>query len=41
MFEDGGRKKIPHSVEVNHAMMDGFHIGKYFNLLQEKYENLP
>lgn len=41
MFEDGGRKKIPHSVEVNHALMDGFHVGKYFNLLQEKYENLP
>jgi chloramphenicol O-acetyltransferase type A len=40
MFEDGVRKKIPHSVEVNHAIMDGFHVGKYFNLLQEKYENL-
>lgn len=40
MFEDGARKKIPHSVEVHHALMDGFHVGKYFNLLQEKYENL-
>ena len=40
MFEDGGRKKIPHSVEVHHALVDGFHVGKYFNLLQEKYDNL-
>jgi chloramphenicol O-acetyltransferase type A len=39
MFEDGGRKKIPHSVEVHHALMDGFHVGRYFNLLQEKYKN--
>jgi chloramphenicol O-acetyltransferase type A len=36
MFEDAGRKKIPHSVEVNHAIADGFHVGKYFTFLQEK-----
>jgi chloramphenicol O-acetyltransferase type A len=36
MFEDAGRKKIPHSVEVNHALADGFHVGKYFVALQEK-----
>lgn len=38
MFEDGGKMKIPHSVEVNHAIMDGIHVGKYFNQLQEKFD---
>ena len=35
MFEDSGRKKLPHSVEVHHALCDGVHVGKYFNLLQK------
>ena len=39
IFEENQRRKIPFSVEVNHAMMDGFHVGKYFNRLQEKFEN--
>lgn len=39
MFEDGRKKKIPLSVEVHHAIMDGFHVGKFFNRLQEKFEN--
>jgi chloramphenicol O-acetyltransferase type A len=39
MFDDGDRKKIPHSVEVHHAMMDGIHVGKYFELLQQKFDN--
>jgi chloramphenicol O-acetyltransferase type A len=36
MFDDAGRKKLPHSVEVHHAIADGFHVGKYFVSLQEK-----
>jgi chloramphenicol O-acetyltransferase type A len=36
MFDDAGRKKIPHSVEVHHAVVDGLHVGKYFMALQEK-----
>ncbi|MGI9056703.1 MAG: CatA-like O-acetyltransferase [Pyrinomonadaceae bacterium] len=39
MFDDGKRKKIPHSVEVHHALVDGFHVGKYFNGLQDKFSN--
>ncbi len=39
MFEDGRKKKIPLSVEVHHAMMDGVHVGKFFNSLQEKFKN--
>lgn len=40
MFEEAGRKKMPHSVEVNHAIADGFHVGKYFVALQEKLSDL-
>jgi chloramphenicol O-acetyltransferase type A len=39
MFEENSRRKIPLSVEAHHALMDGFHVGKYFNRLQEKYNN--
>ncbi len=39
MFDDGGRKKLPHSVEVHHAFVDGLHVGKYFNRLQENFSN--
>ncbi len=40
MFDDGGRKKMPHSVEVHHAIADGAHVGKYFVSLQEKLDQL-
>ena len=39
MFEDGKKRKLPHSVEVHHALCDGVHVGKYFNILQEKFDN--
>ena len=35
MFDDGSVKKMPVSVEANHAIMDGLHVGKYFNMFQE------
>ena len=40
IFNEGNRKKMPVSVEVNHAIMDGVHVGKYYSLLQEKF-NAP
>lgn len=40
MFDDAGRKKMPHSVEVHHAIADGAHVGKYFVSLQEKIDQL-
>ncbi len=40
VFEENRRRKMPHSVEVHHALIDGFHVGKYFNRMQEKFENL-
>jgi chloramphenicol O-acetyltransferase type A len=36
IFDDGnGRKQMPLSVEANHTIMDGLHVGKFFNLFQE------
>lgn len=35
IFDDGRAKKMPLSVEANHTIMDGFHVGKLFNRLQE------
>lgn len=34
-FEDGNSKKMPLSVEANHTIMDGIHVGKLFNRFQE------
>ncbi|MBI1224806.1 MAG: chloramphenicol acetyltransferase [Bacteroidetes bacterium] len=36
IFEENGRRKMPVSVEANHALMDGLHVGKYFELFQEQ-----
>lgn len=33
-FTLNGRVLMPVSVEVHHALMDGYHVGKYFNLLE-------
>lgn len=35
-FEDHGRWWLPMSVEVHHALMDGLHVGRYF----ERFEQL-
>ncbi len=40
IFDDGDRKKMPFSVEVHHAMMDGIHVGKYFDLFQRKLDSV-
>jgi chloramphenicol O-acetyltransferase type A len=40
LFDETGRKKMPLSVEVNHAMMDGLHVGKYFEKLQKRIDGL-
>lgn len=31
---DGGRMMMPVSVEVHHALMDGLHVGRYFERLE-------
>ncbi len=40
MYDDGTRRKMPISVEVHHAMMDGLHVGKYFEKLQNDISRL-
>jgi len=36
LFDDGhNRKMMPLSVEANHMIMDGFHVGKFFNDYQK------
>lgn len=32
--EEGGRTTMPVSVEVHHALMDGLHVGRYFERLE-------
>ena len=34
-FPKGDRTKMPLSVQVHHALADGIHVGRYFNLVQE------
>lgn len=38
IFDDGPLRKMPFSVEVHHALVDGVHVGKFFNLFQEKLD---
>jgi chloramphenicol O-acetyltransferase type A len=40
IFDEGNVKKMPLSVEVHHALMDGIHVGKFFNLFQQKINAL-
>ena len=35
IFDDGPGKKLPLSVEANHMIMDGIHVRKLFNRVQE------
>lgn len=35
LFEENGLKKIPFSVEVHHALVDGYHVGLLFNKMQD------
>lgn len=35
IFDDGKRRLMPLSVEANHTIMDGFHVGKFFTSFQE------
>jgi chloramphenicol O-acetyltransferase type A len=39
-FDAGMRKLIPVSVEANHAIMDGVHVGRFFEGLQANIETV-
>jgi chloramphenicol O-acetyltransferase type A len=34
-FAEGNRLRMPVSVQANHTLMDGIHVGRYFGLVQE------
>ncbi len=38
MIDENGRKVMPVSVHVHHALMDGYHVGLFFDLLQQKLD---
>jgi chloramphenicol O-acetyltransferase type A len=40
MFDDGPVKQMPLSVEANHMIMDGLHVGKLFNRVQAVIDEL-
>ena len=35
IFEEHGRLRLPLSVQVNHALMDGLHVGQFFERVQD------
>ena len=35
LFNEGNVKKIPFSVEVHHALLDGFHVSMLFRNMQQ------
>lgn len=40
IFDEGAAKMVPLSVEANHTIMDGFHVGKLFNRFQEAIDDV-
>ncbi|HVF30994.1 MAG TPA: CatA-like O-acetyltransferase, partial [Pyrinomonadaceae bacterium] len=40
IFNEGELKKMPFSVEVHHALMDGIHVGKYFQQFQNNLTSI-
>jgi chloramphenicol O-acetyltransferase type A len=40
IFDRDDRKSMPLSVEANHTIMDGFHVGKFFKGFQEIINSL-
>jgi chloramphenicol O-acetyltransferase type A len=36
--ERGGRHRMPVSVEVHHALVDGLHVGRFFEGFQERLD---
>jgi chloramphenicol O-acetyltransferase type A len=37
-FEDGKSLKMPLSAQAHHAVMDGLHMGRYFEVVQEYFQ---
>ena len=37
-FEEGGRLKMPLGVQAHHALMDGVHMGRFYSVIQEHFD---
>jgi len=35
---ENGKISMPLSIQVHHALVDGYHVGQYFNLMQEMFD---
>ena len=35
MTEENGKRKMPVSIHVHHALMDGYHVGRFIDIFQE------
>ena len=40
MVQDGNRKTIAHSLHAHHALVDGRHVAKYFQRLQQRLDEM-
>lgn len=40
IFEEGRKKIMPISIEVHHSLVDGWHVGQYFQLLEASISEL-
>ncbi len=40
-FKQGDHLLMPISVEVHHSFVDGYHLGQYFEILQNEIDSLP
>ena len=40
LSEENQKKEIPVSIEVNHCLVDGFHVGQYFQIYQQKINEI-
>lgn len=38
-FEENGKIKLPFSIQAHHALMDGIHVGRYFEMLQDMVDH--
>lgn len=39
-FEDQGRVKLPYNIQVNHIFVDGFHVGRFVEELEDEVRKM-
>lgn len=41
VLEENGKQMLPLAIQVHHAVCDGYHVGKFIEILQEKINTFP